>query len=220
MGTRRDTWLDQTGLKLIRVVIGSHFCAMALGVPMGFDPFFLIGLILPGDLAQSVGAAALFTLAIAFVFGVKLRVVSLILAGFMIFSATLTLLFSGDAHSIGALWQSISLGAAVMLCYGPMRPHELHKTALFPARTVRGAVAKSIKDGVTPRRVKPRKARAKAERPDPFVHSFAPLIAPTERMIGVANAEKPTQENPKPKPKRKAQREMAEDDIQNIFANI
>ncbi len=214
MGVRRDAWLNQTGIKLIRVVIGSHFCAIALGVPLGFDPFLLLGAVLPSDLAQTIGGATLFTLAIAFICGVMLRVVSLILAGFMIFSATATLLFSNDVAAIGPLWQSIALGAAVMLCYGALRPHELHKTALFPVRTLRGAVAREIKHGVSPRRVRPKGRTARAERPDPFTRTFAPLIAPTEHMIGVAK-----DQNVAPKPVV-GREEVAEDDVRNIFVNL
>ncbi|MEO0370765.1 MAG: hypothetical protein AAF231_04835 [Pseudomonadota bacterium] len=214
MGVRRDTWLSQTGLKLIRVVIGSHFCAMAMGVPLGFDPFFLVGLMIPGQVGQIVGAASLLTLAIAFVFGVMLRPVSLMLAGFLIFSATATLLLTAEVGNIGALWQSIALGAAVMLCYGAMRPHEMHRTALLPVRTARGAVAREIKDGVAPRRVRPKGRVAKVERPDPFAKTFAPLIAPTEQMIGVAKTDRPAR-------KRIAVRdEVADEDVENIFVNL
>ncbi|MEM7732335.1 MAG: hypothetical protein AAF280_06065 [Pseudomonadota bacterium] len=217
MRVRRDAWLNQTGIKVIRLVIGSHFCAMALGVPVGFDPFFLVTAALPGELGQMIGAAALFTLAIAFICGVMLRVVSLTLAGFLIFSAMATLLLSGDA-AVGPLWQSIALGAAVLLCYGALRPHELHKTALFPVRTLRGAVAREIKQGVSPRRVVPKARTTKAERPDPFGRTFTPLIAPTERMIGLAQQEAASQ---KRRAVRKAPLEdLAEDEVQNIFVNI
>ncbi|MEM7733217.1 MAG: hypothetical protein AAF280_10595 [Pseudomonadota bacterium] len=214
MGVRRDAWLNQTGIKLIRVVIGSHFCAIALGVPFGFDPFFLLGAILPGDIAQIIGGAALFTLAIAFICGVMLRVVSLILAGFLIFSATATVLLSNDVAAVGSLLQSIALGAAVMLCYGALRPHELYKTALFPVRTLRGAVAREIKNGVSPRRVRPKAGSARAERPDPFTRTFAPLIAPTEHMIGVVEGQKAALKRAEELEK------MAEEDVPNIFVNL
>ncbi|MEM6587911.1 MAG: hypothetical protein AAF641_05645 [Pseudomonadota bacterium] len=214
MGVKRDAGLNLSGIKITRVVIGSHFCAMALGLPVGFDPFFLLHAAIPGEMGQTIGAAAMFTLGIAFIFGVKLRGVSLMLAGYMIFSANLTLLIEGEASAIGPLWQSIALGAATMLCYTAMRPHEVHKTALVPVRTTRGAVAREIKNGVSPRRVVPKEGSPKAVRPDPFARTFAPLIAPTERMIGVAKTGKIA-------PKRVAEREeLLDEDVPNIFANL
>ena len=214
MGGRRDAWLSQNGLKLIRVVIGSYFCAMAMGVPMGFDPFFLLGLVVPGETGRIIGAAALLTLAIAFICGVRLRLVSLMLAGFMIFSAIVKLVLVGDLVHVGALWQSIAFGAAVMMSYATLKPHELHRTAHIPVRTVRGAVARDIKERVAPRRVRPKRGNAKTERPDPFARSFGPLIAPTEQMIGGVLEDRPRRTV---EPERIAR---VEEDVDNIFVNI
>ncbi|MEO0752858.1 MAG: hypothetical protein AAFY25_13780 [Pseudomonadota bacterium] len=208
--------MDQSGLNLIRVVIGSYFCAIALGVPSGFDPHFLLGLILPDAVARVLGSVALLALSVTFICGVMLRSIALILAGFLI-SSCLGTAMTGDVHpGTGMLWQSCAFAAAILLCYGPLKPHEIHKAALFSTVNLRGGAARVLQKDVAPRRVTARDRAAKRE--ERGVRSLRPLIAPTEKMIGLGGSEeartdKPPRGRPEPIP-------LVEDDLDNIFVNL
>ena len=207
--------MDQNGLNLIRVVIGSYFCAAGLGLPVGFEPDFLLGLVLPAGVAGLIGSCLVLVLAAAFVCGIMLRSSSLALAGFFLVTSLGQGLWGQSPAATEALWQSCALGAAILLCYAPLKPHEVHKAALFSTVFMRGGAARVLKKDVVPRRVSAR--TPKTRRGDVVVRSLRPLIAPTEQMMGLSDRDAKdvvaSRERPKPFPK-------VEDDLDNIFVNL
>lgn len=215
MHGRREGCMEQSGLNLIRGVIGSYFCAAAFGMPVGFEPGFLFSLVLPSALAGVIGSGLVLMLAVTFVCGIMLRPVSLALVAVLILTCVGQTILGAVPVGAANLWQSCAFGAAILLCYAPLKPHELHKAALFSTVFVRGGAARVLQKDVTPRRVSAR--QAKTRRGDVVVRSLRPLIAPTEQMIGLSDGAvddaAASRKRPKPFPE-------TEDDLENIFVNL
>ena len=212
MAARRERWLDQTSLNVIRFVIGSYLCAVALGLPSGYDPLVIFGLILPMDSVAAVGSLAWLTFAGVFIFGFMLRATTLILAALVI-SSTIATYLMGNAN-FGDLWQSLAFAASLLLCYASLRPYEMYKAALFPTLALRGGAARAMQKDIMPRRVTlAKRATDKADDRE-NLRRLRPVIAPTEQMIGMSDR--------KERSMRETTRQTddwPEDDIVNIFAN-
>ncbi len=56
---KEDRWLNQTGLNLIRIIIGSYFAAIALDLVIGVDQKAMFLLFLPVHVADFVSATLL-----------------------------------------------------------------------------------------------------------------------------------------------------------------
>lgn len=212
MAARRERWLDQTSLNVIRFVIGSYLCAAALGLPSGYDPLVMFGLILPASSVELVGSVAWLTFSGIFVFGFMLRATTLILAALVI-SSTIATYLLGDGD-FGALWQSLAFAASLLLCYASLRPYEMYKAALFPTLALRGGAARAMQKDVMPRRVTlAKRPNIRADDAD-NLRRMRPVIAPTEQMMGMSDRKT------RPVPATPAQKDdWPEDDIVNIFAN-
>lgn len=159
-------------------------------------------------------SAALLVLSIMFIFGVMLRGSSLILSAFVIFSSVAEAILSGQGAPGAGVLQSVAFGAAILLCYGPLKPHEMHKAALFSSVSLRGGAARVLQKNVTPRRVCPSVPCAKARRRDPGLRTLGPLIAPTERMMGLGKTDAAKDRG------RPQNVPLVQDDLENIFVNL
>lgn len=185
MAVRRDRWLDQTSLNAVRFVLGSYLCAVALGLPSGVDPIVIFGLFQPADVAQRVGSTVWFTLSVIFVFGIMLRVTTLILVALVVSSAIATFVL-GDGD-LGAVWNSVAFAASLLLCYASLRPYEMHKAALFPMLALRGSAARAMQKEIVPRRVKLAKQPHDQSDDPSHLRRLRPVIAPTEQMMGMSD---------------------------------
>ena len=184
MAARRDRWLDQTSLNGIRVVIGSFLSAVALGLPSGFDPHAVFDFIVPADMAETVGTTAWLMLAVMFSLGLMLRVTPLMLVVLVVSSCMATYLF-GNAD-LSVVWQFVAFAASMLLCYGSLRPYEMHNAALFPRLGLRGGAARATQKEVVPRRVKLTKRLTDQGEAQDNLRHMRPVIAPTEQMIGMS----------------------------------
>lgn len=212
MAARRERWLDQTSVNAIRLMIGSYLCAVALGLPSGYDPLVIFDLILPAQAVETVGSIVWLIFVMGFMLGVMLRATTLVLAGLVISSAIAT--YAVGDGDFGALWQSLAFAASLLLCYASLRPYEMHKAALFPMLALRGGAARAMQKDVMPRRVKVAKRSSDRDDDRDTLRRMRPVIAPTEQMMGMSDQ--------KERPLRTAslkKEDWPEEDIVNIFAN-
>lgn len=181
--TKNERWLDHTGLNLIRIVIGSYFMAISLGLIQGFDHSALFTPVLDGKTARLVGMGVLLSLSLLFMSGIVLRRAALALALFILCSSVAENFLRPDPLPVSPFWRDLALVCAVLMSYSSLHRHELRKAALFMGRR-----ASRIKHGkfstVTPRRVIVQKrpgteeAGQTTERPN-YDRVLRPLIAPT-----------------------------------------
>ncbi len=61
--------LDQAGLNLIRIVIGSYFMALSLGLVAGLDPAVIFAPLMSPLLADIAGSTLMFCLSACFMAG-------------------------------------------------------------------------------------------------------------------------------------------------------
>lgn len=244
--TKNERWLDHTGLNLIRIVIGSYFMAISLGVIGGVDPAALFAQLLEGETAALAGTGVLCTLSALFMSGLYLRSAALALAVFVLCSSLAQNLLAPGPLGLSALWRDITMVCAILMTYATLRRHELRKAALFmrrrAARFSQGSFSK-----VTPRRVTVRNrpvaqiagkaAGRAADNPD-YDRVLRPLIAPTGPIQRPEPPIRPRADLPAPethaqdhdtpqKPFQLTKRlrlappqAEGEDEIDNIFSNI
>lgn len=244
VSTKNERWLDHTGLNLIRIVIGSYFMAISIGLINGLDHTALFTPLLDAPTAQLAGTGVLFTLSLIFMSGVALRMAALTLALFILCSSAAGNFLSYDPQPMSAFWRDMALVCAVLMTYSSLRRHELRKAALIMRR--RAARIKRGKfSSVTPRRVsvqgkpaskstaKARAAGRNAKGPD-YDRVLRPLIAPTgpiQRPETLAAARSESRSANSPQEPRKALTVAkrlrlappppdADDEIDNIFSNI
>ncbi|MGM0741270.1 MAG: hypothetical protein ACQEVT_06820 [Pseudomonadota bacterium] len=153
----QDSWLNFTTLTIIRIVVGTYFVAIALGLVAGVDPGALFVPVLgpaTGDLAGTVTLCALSLVVMA---GLGLRLSSAGLALFVIgSSAAQNLLFPAFAD-IQGFWRDAVLASAIM-------PGALALQPRASGRSARGRLRQG--ETVQPRRIargKPSKRLAAEE---------------------------------------------------------
>jgi len=142
--------LDQAGLNLIRIVIGSYFMALSIGLVAGLDPAVIFAPLMPPLAADLLGATLMFSLSACLMAGVRLRLVALSLAIF-VFSNSLTQnMMHVVPGSVSAFWRDLTLSAAVLLTYSGLNGPALRRASVlgYRARLQRA----SDKD-VNPRRI-------------------------------------------------------------------
>ena len=88
MVQKDERWLNNSGLNLIRIVIGSYFAAVALDLVTGVDQSALFAGFAPHMVADLLGSTLLFVASLAFMTGIYLRMSALVLALF-VFSSSL-----------------------------------------------------------------------------------------------------------------------------------
>ncbi|MFU8778278.1 MAG: hypothetical protein ACNA7M_11485 [Roseovarius sp.] len=184
--------MDQTGLNLIRIVIGSYFLAVSLDLVSGFDAATLFAPLVPPAAADLIGATLLFCLSAALMAGLHLRLAALSLALLIFCSSLLQNLIVVTPESLSAFWRDLTLAASVLLTYLTLGPGALRRASVLAHRArLRRAMAQRA---INPRRIQPQTARKR----------------PVQQEIRTALATAPPQQ---PMPRDK-------DTVDNIFANI
>jgi len=230
VANKSERWIDHTGLNLIRIVIGSYFMATALGLIAGVDQSVMFLPVLPESGARLVGTALLFILSVGFMAGVFLRLISLMLALFILCSSVVDHYMHIETLAVSAFWRDLALSCAVLLSYSSFKRREIRNAALILRPKAYLIRSRGRSDSVAPRRVssqvKPQTRRRQEEQN--FDKSLRPLIAPTgpirrpDTLLTKIEAEKPEQPPALPRQKR-AQALPApgdDEDIDNIFANL
>lgn len=152
MTPRTQTWLDHTGLNLIRIVIGSYFFAISMGLISGFDPTALFVPYLNPLTADLIGTMVLFSLTVIYMTGYQLRLSCLALALFVLSSSLAqNILFLGNG-TISDFWRDLTMVCAVLLSYSSLRRAELRKAALVGRHRISGP--RRFGQNIVPRRVK------------------------------------------------------------------
>ncbi|PKQ13124.1 MAG: hypothetical protein CVT70_05210 [Alphaproteobacteria bacterium HGW-Alphaproteobacteria-1] len=166
---KRAPVVDQIGLNLLRIVIGTYFMALALGLIEGFDPAALFYPVMGAVIAETVGATLLLSLAIWFMLGTTLRLAALSLALFVLSSSFMANFIAGPAENLSAFWYDLTLTCAVLLSYMALDTRSIRRASIFAhrARLRRIAALRRIK----PRPVASGAATAKSasRRPRPKV---------------------------------------------------
>jgi hypothetical protein len=185
--------IDQAGLNLIRIVIGSYFMAVSIGLVAGLDTAAIFTPLMPVLMADILGATAMFCLSACFMAGVQLRLVALSLAIF-VFSSSLTQNMLHIAPgSVSAFWRDLTLTCAVLLTYSSLSRAALRRASVLAHRA------------------RQRRAREKEVNPRRIILSTRgkrPVQQEIRRaLIGINLM-------------RRARREQDEPEILNIFANL
>lgn len=185
--------IDQAGLNLIRIVIGSYFMALSIGLVAGLDPAAIFMSLMPVLPADILGGTVMFLLSACFMAGIHLRLVALSLAIF-VFSNSLTQnMLHFVPGSVSAFWRDLTLTCAVLLTYS-----SLSRTALRRA-------------SVLAHRARLRRARETASNPRRITlpaRGKRPIQREIRRALIAANL------------MRRPRKPEAEPDILNIFANL
>jgi uncharacterized membrane protein YphA (DoxX/SURF4 family) len=161
---------------LIRIVIGSYFMAISLGLIQGIDKSALFAPIVGLQMGDLVGATVLFAITTAFMSGLYLRVTALMLALFILTASIIQTFMPFQPQNISAFWRDLTFCCAVMLSYSCLKPKEMRLAAVIGRRNVPRVVKNSTV--VTPRRVTPSGA-AKPE--TSYERAFQPLVAPATK---------------------------------------
>ena len=215
---KSDRWLDQTGLNLIRIMIGSYFMAISLGLIEGIDDSALFASFLPDKIAALVGAILLFVLSAAFMAGVFLRFFALTLAIFVLSSSIAGNFLQLGNGTVSPFWRDLTLVCAVLLCYASLRRREVRYAALIlRRRAIRIGHAKT--HAVTPHRVQMRN-RLAPRRPEQGGKTILrPLNAPTG-PIGCPDASAAKAAGPDCLVREGDDLSDGDGEIDNLFVNL
>lgn len=164
MYTKDDRWLNQSGLNLIRIVIGSYFAAVGLDLVAGVDQRALFLPFTPPEVADVVGSTLLILASLTFMLGVCLRLSALVLALFVFSSSVAQNFLLVDVENVSDFWRDLTMVCAVILTYSNMTRLDIRRANLTRAAR-RKPVRKIHMPGaaITPRRVQPPKLVTPAE---------------------------------------------------------
>lgn len=194
-----------TGLNLIRLIIGSYFMAVSLGLIHGVDHRAMFAPIVGLQTGDLIGTTALFAISAAFMSGLFLRTTSLMLALFVLASSLVENFMPFQPQNISPFWRDLTLMCGVLLSHYSLRPTDVQRASLVGRRYISRVVKTS--EQVTPRRVSPSDAR-KTAKPEDNHMGRAPVSNPTPPGAGaVRTGRAPLQEAT-----------VADKDITNIFA--
>lgn len=180
MTRNRTHWFDHTGRSLIRIVIGSYFLAISMGLVKGVDAAALLDTVLPAQLAGRLGAMLLMGASLIFMSGLVLRISALFLALFVLSSSAAQHGFFLQPQDLSGFWRDIALICAVLLSYASHRPGAVRKARWFliPGKGWITRGRQHPAQNVVPRRVSaPFKPARRTDRPD-YSTILRPLIAP------------------------------------------
>lgn len=149
----RDQRLNQKGLNLIRIVIGSYFLAISLGLITGFDSSVMFKTMMPESAARLAGTLVLFTLAVSYMAGVLLRLSCLMLAIFVLSSSISENFIMMQNEAIGPFWRDLVLVCAILLSYSTLKRSEFRKAAVILRREHAALAGRERGRSVMPRRV-------------------------------------------------------------------
>lgn len=219
VGIRQKRWIDITGLNLIRVVVGSYFMAIALGLITGVDPRALFVSWTDPQTADLLGTIILFAATFTFMAGVFLRMTSLVLAIFVFASSMVQHLILVDVVNIADFWRDLTLVCAVLLSYSCIKRSEERKAVLvWRRKTPKTAQAGMI----APRRIRAEGAKTtrKAETPSSYNASLRPLLEAVPADAPVANIPLHATRST-PMRGQKSRPDLEHDaDIENIFSAL
>lgn len=189
MARNDKRWMNQTGLNLIRIVIGSYFMAVSLGLVTGVDQTALFAPFLPFAFADIIGSTVLFVASIAFMLGVALRQTALVLALFVFCSSLTQNFLIAEFGDISAFWRDLTMVCAIILTYSNMSRRETRCADLIRRRRRMARLRRVRMPGaeVTPRRVTPpgpAKPDAPAAKPAPRIDLPAFMRHPDLRGNG------------------------------------
>lgn len=172
---RQQRWIDYPGLNMIRVVIGSYFMAIALGLISGVAPPALFLSITDPGTADLVGTVVLFSVTAAFMLGLYLRLTSLMLAIFIFASSVTQNLVLAETALVEPFWRDLTMVCAVLLSYSCLKRSEVSRAALVMRRGT--AQRLTVDQFVVPRRVTTGAAPSeRAQTQSRLKHSMQPLM--------------------------------------------
>lgn len=148
---RNQRWVDHTGLNLIRLIIGSYFMAISLGLIQGVDHRAIFAPTLGLQVGDLIGTTTLFAISAAFMSGLYLRGTSLLLALFVLASSIIENFIPFQPQNISAFWRDLTLMCGALLSYYSLQPTDMQRASLVGRRYISGVVKTS--EQVTPRRV-------------------------------------------------------------------
>ncbi|MFN3208497.1 MAG: hypothetical protein ACE369_05765 [Roseovarius sp.] len=208
---RQQRAIDYTGLNLIRIVIGSYFMAIALGLINGVWPEALFVSVVAQQTADLFGTVLLFSITAAFMLGLFLRLTSLMLAIFVFASSAAQNLILSDTMLIEPFWRDLTMGCAVLLSYSCLKRSELNRVALVWRRSTPRLRNDQT---VIPRRVTPSNhASTRVQPKSVLTTSLKPLM-----QAAAPPARPAVPKGPRLVPKTEPRRE--EPEIENIFAAL
>ncbi len=144
---------NHTGLNLIRLIIGSYFMAISLGLVQGVDHRAIFAPIFGLQTGDLIGTTVLFAISAAFMSGLYLRTTSLMLALFVLTSSLIETFMPFQPQNISAFWRDLTLMCGVLLSYYSLKPADMQRASLVGRRYISRVVKTS--EQVTPRRVTP-----------------------------------------------------------------
>lgn len=180
-----ERWLNQTGLNLIRIVIGSYFAAVSLDLVTGVDQNALFSPVIPALAADVIGSTLLFLTSVAFMTGFQLRSTALVLALFVFCSSLVQNFLLAPVEDISAFWRDVTLVCAIILTYSNMNRREMRRADLMRRRNLaRARKIRVLGPEVTPRRVQPQAPTASEVQKDtrPVLQLPSFMKPPKERQ--------------------------------------
>ncbi len=156
MHSKDERWLNQSGLNLIRIVIGSYFAAVALDLVLGVNQSALFAPFASPLFADLIGSTVLVVASLTFMVGYRLRLSALVLALFVFSSSLIQNFLISDVENVSAFWRDLTMVCAVILTYSNMSRQEMRRADLSRPRRIK-RIRKIHMPGtaVTPRRVSP-----------------------------------------------------------------
>lgn len=149
----QKTLMRPLALMLARLLLTSYFIAMSVDL-IAFTPGkALMARLLPVELADPAFTVFLFVAAVLIVLNQHLRAATLLLSVFVFWASFLAHVHQPATQDFAAFWQSLTLIAALVLCYAESDPAFSQKSWL------------RMRAKVAPRRVRPKRRRIGRPRP-------------------------------------------------------
>lgn len=155
---------------MIRIIIGSYFMALSLGLIQGVDQRAIFAPLFGQEMGDLLGTTILFAITMAFMTGLYLGATSIMLTIFVMASSIVENFAPFAPQNISAIWRDLALVCGGLLSYFSLKTTDMHPTSLIARRYV-SRVVKDAK-AITPRRVSP---PAKGPRKSPPAHASDPV---------------------------------------------
>lgn len=143
--------MNQTGLNLIRIVIGSYFIGNALDLVAGVDQRAMLLPFLSFEPADLIGSTLLFFSSVMFMTGIGLRLSSLTLAIFVLSSSVVQNFIYFELVNVSYFWRDLTLACGVLLSYSSLDARGLRRARIGARRPVRRPLR--VPTEVAPRRI-------------------------------------------------------------------
>ncbi|MDA3859175.1 MAG: hypothetical protein PF480_13325 [Roseovarius sp.] len=185
--------IDQAGLNLIRIVIGSYFMALSIDLVAGLDPAAIFAPLMTPLAADILGSTVMFSLSASLMAGIELRLVALSLAIFVFSSSLAQNMLHVVPGSVSAFWRDLTLTCAVLLTYSSLSRPALRRASVLAHR----ARLRRLRD----KEVNPRRITLAARGKRPIQQEIRRALTGAKMM-------------------RRPRKEPDEPEILNIFANL